>query len=853
MKILHVTDSHGTVKAPESRRDIYYISFLRKLYEIGMIVKVFNVDMIIHTGDLFHTARVSDKFAGQVAELIKATKVPFYVVPGNHDIEGYTTDTIDQTKLGLLAKTGVIKILDRENPIVLNCNQDGEEYTIAISGQEYYAHIDEGNMKDFEMQQDECDLNILAIHGYISDTPQHPSIKHTMCQDIVTDADLILSGHYHRQFEWSDGQSLDIFNPGSMMRVDQSEYNKTHIPQYGILDVRLDSNGYIMWDYKFHAFKTASPSTEVFDYSSKYKAKQASITLENFKASMANSASRVSLNTNNIVNIIQDICKDAFIETEIEKKAIDVYNVTLQSIPDEFEAPVGFIESPYRKKIKQVVIKNFQSHADTTIEFDQGLNIIVGESNNGKTSIIRAIMWVIDNQPLGTDFIMAGQNECSVSITYDDGTFITRGRTLKDTGYYKVGYFDENGVMQTAEYRGFTNAIPIEVVNTHQMPKVNITKDIETHLNVLSQLDSPFLITESPTSKASAIGRITGTHVLDAGVKNCNNLVLNNKKTIKVHSETLAEKEAELCSLPDVDLLEKVGVAYETIIKAIEAKYNAIDKLDSYQKAIIDNDNQIDLWRNELQVKSSMAKLKPIIQYAQEKQQRHGFIYDKMTQCNEKAKEISELTITVNTKNSIVKLKPIIQHAQEKKQKCDFIHNKLMQHNEKAKEISELTIVVNANKNIAALGPIIELATNHMKKVSNITDMYDKIAVADNALNMHESKVSNLRDYVQGLNSIYVHCQILMSFVEKVSPKLKRYHLYVDEEKEASSSMKLATKTMNEIKAVITETQKERTDYVLQNGVCPCCGQSVFDASHSELIIDFFTNNTGGQHDGYSR
>ena len=28
MKILHVTDSHGTVKGPESRKDIYYVSFL---------------------------------------------------------------------------------------------------------------------------------------------------------------------------------------------------------------------------------------------------------------------------------------------------------------------------------------------------------------------------------------------------------------------------------------------------------------------------------------------------------------------------------------------------------------------------------------------------------------------------------------------------------------------------------------------------------------------------------------------------------------------------------------------------------------------------------------------------------
>ena len=236
MKILHITDSHGTVKGPESRKDVYYLAFLKKLYELGFVVKKLKVDMIVHTGDLFHTARVSDKFAGQVSEMIKSMGIPFFVVPGNHDIEGYTTDTIDQTKLGLLAKAGVITILDRDNPVCIVANQDEEEYTIAISGQEYYAHIDEGNMKDFEMQQDEADLNILAIHGYLADTPQHPNIKCTMCKDVVSDADIILTGHYHRSFEWSDGQNLDIFNPGSMLRVEQTEYNKNHIPQYGILD-----------------------------------------------------------------------------------------------------------------------------------------------------------------------------------------------------------------------------------------------------------------------------------------------------------------------------------------------------------------------------------------------------------------------------------------------------------------------------------------------------------------------------------------------------------------------------------------------------------------------------------------
>ena len=415
-----------------------------------------------------------------------------------------------------------------------------------------YENIDEGNMRDFEMQQDEADLNILAIHAYLTDTPQHPDIKCTMCQDVISDADLILTGHYHRAFEWSDGQNLDIFNPGSMLRVEQTDYNKNHVPQYGILDIGLDASGNITWDYNFHQFKIALPSTVVFDYNAKYKAKHASITLDGFKNSISNTMSAVQPSMT-IDKIINDICTAGNVEASLQQLALDTYHNTLQTIPDKFEVQQGYIEAQQSKKIAKVILENFQAHEHTEVEFDDGLNIIVGESNNGKTSILRGIMWVIDNQPLGTDFIMAGKDNCFVRIIYDDQTFIERGRTLKDTGYYKVGFIDENGNLTHQMYRGFTNAVPVEVANVHQMPKVNITKDIETHLNVLSQLDGPFLLTESPLVKASAIGRITGTHVVDDAIKESNKTIQGNNKLVKNYQKELEEKENELMHI-------KIGV-----------------------------------------------------------------------------------------------------------------------------------------------------------------------------------------------------------------------------------------------------------------------------------------------------
>lgn len=796
MKILHITDSHGTAKGPESRKDIYYITFLKKLYELGFVVKKMNVDMIIHTGDLFHTARVSDKFAGQVSELIKAMGVPFYVVPGNHDIEGYTTDTIDQTKLGLLAKAGVITILDRDNPLYITTKQGNEEYTVAISGQEYYAHIDEGNAKDYEMQQDEADLNILAIHGYIADKPQHPDIKCTLCQNVISDADIILTGHYHRSFEWSDGQSLDIFNPGSMMRVEQTDYNKNHIPQYGILDIGLDKSGNISWDYNFHKFKIAQPSTVVFDYQSKYQIKAHSITLDGFKTSISNTMNALQPSMT-IDKIINDICVAGNVDANIQNLALKVYHDTLQTVPDEFEAQQGYVEAQQTKKISKVILNNFQAHKHTEVEFDDGLNIIVGESNNGKTSILRGIMWVIDNQPLGTDFIMAGQNDCSVRIEYNDGTFIERGRTLKDTGYYKIRYIDENGNLQDEEYRGFTNAVPVEVANVHQMPKVNITKDIETHLNVLSQLDAPFLLTESPLVKASAIGRITGTHVVDAAIKESNKTIQSNNKFVKNYELELKEKEDELKALPDIQMMTEFTESYKAILAHIKSLYDKIDDINNsyttiqkYNATIVKEEKLY----NECCI---MKSLKPIVDDAIAKQEEIEKLSKYISSYDLNNVETQQQEKVLNSTQAIRLMKPLIDKAWETKLYIDHLN----------------TQFVSSNR-----------AIEQEKQAEKEKELYC--------------------DYKTDLNSLIVHCQLLYDYNNRLIPKIQSISELEKSQDKAAQDI-LTTKTfVKNIEKEMKKTQKEQNSFILNNGICPCCGQQV-DKSHVSAITTFMEVNNG--------
>ena len=86
--------------------------------------------------------------------------------------------------------------------------------------------------------------------------------------------------------------------------------------------------------------------------------------------------------------------------------------------------------------ITKVELENFQSHKNSVIEFDRGLNVILGNSDSGKTAIIRAIKWAIYNEPQGLSYIREGESSASVTVYFNTGAILKRYRTKSKNVYY---------------------------------------------------------------------------------------------------------------------------------------------------------------------------------------------------------------------------------------------------------------------------------------------------------------------------------------------------------------------------------------------------------------------------------
>lgn len=244
------------------------------------------------------------------------------------------------------------------------------------------------------------------------------------------------------------------------------------------------------------------------------------------------------------------------------------------------------------KTIKKLILENFQSHKYSSLEFDQGLNAIVGPTDSGKTAIFRAIKWALYNEPQGDYFIREGESSVSVKVVFSDGVEIHRYRSKSKNGY-EITYSDGS----VSSFEGFGTKVPKEVYEATKMPKINLTQSENRSLNMAEQLDGPFLLGDSSSLKAAAIGKLVEADVLDYALSEVNIDLKNKKKDLKNISEEVTNIKEDLKNYIYLDDLKTTITKLEAIKEKIENKEEELKKLEnifSKYKLILENKTQLE-------------------------------------------------------------------------------------------------------------------------------------------------------------------------------------------------------------------------------------------------------------------
>ena len=104
--------------------------------------------------------------------------------------------------------------------------------------------------------------------------------------------------------------------------------------------------------------------------------------------------------------------------------------------------------------IKRIELVNFMSHEHTVIEPSDGLTVLIGPNNCGKSAIVNALQ-VLCNNGKSTYVLRHGAKECQIVVETDAGDSIRWSRKKSGSPKYEI-----NGKLSTGS-RGkcLTNCI----------------------------------------------------------------------------------------------------------------------------------------------------------------------------------------------------------------------------------------------------------------------------------------------------------------------------------------------------------------------------------------------------------
>ena len=224
------------------------------------------------------------------------------------------------------------------------------------------------------------------------------------------------------------------------------------------------------------------------------------------------------------------------------------------------------------KKITRIEISGFQSHKHTVIEPSDSLTAIVGHTDSGKSAFIRAIRWCLYNKAPHSPLINKDMEQATVTITFSDGTVITRGKNKKDN-FYSV----TNAKGETKSFTAVGNSPLKEVMDASGMHEVDIF-NTDMSLNMTDQFDSLFFLSENPTDKGTLISQMANTEVVDSAIAICSTKIGALKRQITSLQKSI---KAEKQGLAQYNYLEELANVLDELTKI---KDDAISLSQSAEK-----------------------------------------------------------------------------------------------------------------------------------------------------------------------------------------------------------------------------------------------------------------------------
>jgi len=356
--------------------------------------------------------------------------------------------------------------------------------------------------------------------------------------------------------------------------------------------------------------------------------------------------------------------------------------------------------------IKELILKNVQSHDDSRLQFHSGVNTIVGSSDKGKSAIFRGLLWNIKNKPdgtvLGSYWIKDDKEKLTgdmeSTIVYDNGTV---GRIRNG----KKNVYTLNGAEQKAMKRG---EVPSGVRDFQKFSEINIQ----------NQHDPAFMFSMTSGKVAEALNKYVNMTVIDTSMSNINSKYKKEKQD-RTYKEAEIEKLKE--QITGLDFLDKV-----------EARLGRIKLLDNKRQTIEadwlimgDLIQELDEVENNIDDATSLVSLSDNLIALQESQKKLEELQERIDQINTTAETIDNLESDIEVCKMMVSYETVLKNLKTSNEKVEAISEETVVMENIIKEISECdTSIANLEK-LSSLST--SVVSKRVDKLVVVTDKLDSI------------------------------------------------------------------------------------------------------------------------------
>ena len=294
--------------------------------------------------------------------------------------------------------------------------------------------------------------------------------------------------------------------------------------------------------------------------------------------------------------------------------------------------------------IKEFQLKNCQSHKDTLIKLHPGLNVFVGDTDAGKSAMIRGLDKLINN------------NEPSKSLKSHWGGPLVLSAKVENNKITLTNDEKDSYLLNNTSFSAVGTKVPEEIQQVFNMSDINFQGQ-DTYF---------FLLKQTSGYVATYLNKIANISQIDSTTKAIKSELNETKRSIKYDKKNLSKKE---------ETLESYSFLVQLDLELKEAEKLEKEKEDTEFQIKVLSDIILEISELDLAIEKNkkILNLKPIVTDALGLIDNLKGIEAKLTKLKSYEDSFNSMQLELEKLQRLSKLKPLIQEAIElQKKESDF-------------------------------------------------------------------------------------------------------------------------------------------------------------------------------------